>query len=401
MVSETKIEWATKVWNPVTGCTKISPGCDNCYAERMAKRLAGRVGYPKDESFEVTFHSNRLVLPLKWRKPQRVFINSMGDIFHDDVENWMIDKIFGVILASNVLVNKPDHVFMVLTKRPERMRQYFTERQPVDLIKAWTKASDWITLNNLDVLFLDLVYSETCRDWDERGRNSNGSAHLPWGYIDKLWPLPNLLLGVTAENQEQAEKRIPVLLQIPAAVRFVSVEPMLSAIDLREWMADCGCVQCKRKYYTDLDELEYPENDNTKCPDCGGDIVSFSGYKKTLRPNWVICGGESGPGARPMHLDWVRSLRDQCQASGTPYFFKQWGGWEPVEQVDHGFLPDNEHRLASHMVIDLNGEDWSGAGGNEFIQPGWHMHRVGKKKAGRLLDGRTWDEIPGVTANGY
>lgn len=257
-MAKTKIEWAEAVWNPITGCTPVSEGCQNCYARRMSKRLAGRCGYPKDDPFKVTLHPERLEEPLQWKKPRRVFVCSMGDIFHPDVQPIWLAMIF------NVIREYPQHTFMVLTKRPEIALEH--------------------THNTM---------------------------------LSPYFGLSNLYLGVTAENQEQANKRIPVLLQIPAAIRFVSVEPMLGPVDLdmiaQEHKGIPGCIDALRGVFWPAlgdPDLEYDQR-ITDLP----------------RINWVICGGETGPGARPMHPAWVRSLRDQCVDSVTPFFFKSWGEW--------------------------------------------------------------------------
>jgi protein gp37 len=312
-MNKTKIEWADATWNPITGCTKISPGCQNCYAERMAKRLAGRCGYPADEPFKVTLHPDRLDQPLKWKKPRTVLVSFMGDLFHEDApDKYIID-------CLSIMAEAWQHTFIILTKRPARMK---------DIIAHETVAND--------------VWLQT-----SRGVNAEPSP----------WPLPNIWLGVTAENQEQADKRIPILLQIPAVVRFVSVEPMLGPVDLTQ--IDIG--------------------GNVWINSLTGDCKSYHPYggmwKITESKNkldWVICGGETGPGARPMHPDWVRGLRDQCQASGTPFFFKQHGEW-------------------SHDSQDAQKEDAT----RVHIWPdGSYSWKVGKKKAGRLLDGREWSEFP-------
>jgi protein gp37 len=237
----TRIEWADRVWNPVTGCTPVSAGCDNCYARRMAQRLRGRFGYPWDEPFMPTSHPERLEEPLRWRKPARVFTCSMGDLFHSDVTNGMIRAVW------QAMTNAQQHTFMVLTKRPERMLHWL------------------VTPGGSD-------------------------------------PIPNVWIGVSVEDQATADKRIPFLLQTPAAVRFVSVEPMLGPVDLRYLQ---------------------PGDPPTE-------IDALAGTHGLLRPHrgscpgldWVICGGETGPGARQMHPEWARSLRDQCQAAGVPLFVK-------------------------------------------------------------------------------
>ena len=247
-------KWWDESWNPTTGCNNdiISSGCANCYARRMATRLRGRYGYPADDPFRVTFHPDRLEQPLKWKKPRRIFACSMGDLFHNDVQFEQIDAVIRVIAKAR------QHTFMILTKRPGRMAEYFMHL----------------------AYMLQIV----------------GYSHLP---------LPNLYLGVTAENQQRADERIPLLLQIPAAVQFVSVEPMLEPMSFR-WMA------------------AWPENEKYKAmnPYNDGKTNHLDGLR---RLDWVICGAETGPGARPMDLEWARDLRDQCKAASVPFFFKKAG----------------------------------------------------------------------------
>jgi protein gp37 len=271
VVEYTGIEWTDRTWNPVTGCTKVSPGCEHCYAERIARRFTGSPAFP--DGFAVTLHPERLGAPLRWRGSCRVFVNSMSDLFHPQVPSEFIARVFAVMAAT------PWHTYQVLTKRPARMRALLTQPAPV----------------------------------------SEGVG----------WPLPNVHLGVSAEDQKRAQLRIPVLLRTPAVLRFLSAEPLLGPLVLhRRWLARDG---------------------------------SSGGI------GWVIVGGESGPGARPMRPEWARSLRDQCQAAGVAFFFKQWGEWAPTPS------PAAEPELAVPMV------------------------RVGRKAAGRLLDGRIWEEFPEVT----
>ena len=239
-MSKSKIEWTDVTWNPVTGCTKISPGCANCYAERMSKRLAGRCGYPKDNPFAVTLHPDKLSEPLRWKKPRRVFVCSMGDLFHEDVPAWFIDDVIDICDRVS------QHTFLILTKRIERAYGYFDSTS--NRVEAFEKAGCW--------------------------------------------------LGVTAENQEQADKRIPILRQIPAAVRFVSVEPMLGPVDMTQAMYG-------------------PE---PKGMNWFGFTDGF-GYEAHI--HWIICGSESGPGARPAEMRWARDLKDQCQGAAVPFFLKQ------------------------------------------------------------------------------
>lgn len=298
-MGKSKIEWTDRTWNPVTGCTKVSAGCANCYAERMTKRF-----YPGKNFNEIVLHEDRLNQPLRWRKPSKVFVCSMSDLFHDDVPGKFI------IDTLSVMAEASKHTFLLLTKRPEQMK---------DVMNHCTVAND--------------VWLQT---------TTGVSAEPP------IWPLPNVWLGVTAENQEQADKRIPILLQTPAAKRFVSVEPMLGPVDLGKWLP-----------------IEWSEIGETW-------IEAFPGkHCYDTKLHWVICGGESGPGARPMHPDWARSLRDQCTAAGVPFLFKQWGEFAPFT-----YDPRDPGRVL-------------------FANP--HMFRIGKKAAGRLLDGKLWDQYPGET----
>ena len=273
----TKIEWTERTWNPVTGCTKVSPGCDHCYAEGIARRFAGSKAFPN--GFDVTLHPERLDAPLRWRKPSRVFVNSMSDLFHADIPGEFVARVFATMAAT------PQHTYQVLTKRHSRMR--------------FLLGNDGQTL---------LEYAD-----DEAAAQA---------LYDAGWPLPNVHLGVSVEDQRWADIRIPALLDTPAAVRFLSCEPLLGPVDLKPWMVFSETTLSM--------ELQH-------------------------RLQWVIVGGESGPGARPMHPSWARDLRDQCQRTGVAFFFKQWGEWAPT---------------------------------------GEEIQRMGKKAAGRELDGRTWDEYP-------
>jgi len=269
MSDKTKIEWCDASWNPVTGCSKVSEGCQNCYAERMAWRFySGSDKYTSRSShFKVQCHIERLDIPIGWRKPRKIFVCSMGDLFHEAVPAAFIAEVFGVMACATVDCGKrheheeecwqgPPHTFLVPTKRPERMLRFFREE-----------------------------LSREMEHWQ-------GDAPLSVA-LDVGWPLQNVWLGVSVENQAKAAERIPLLLQAPAAVRFVSVEPMLGPVDLSPWLCD--------------HEWEH-------------------GTPGGL--NWVICGGETGPGARPMDPAWARSLRDQCQlaGAGVPFFFKQLSG---------------------------------------------------------------------------
>lgn len=290
----TAIEWTDITWNPVTGCTKVSPGCANCYAEKMATRLRGRFGYPADEPFRVTLHPDRLDEPLRWRKPRRVFVCSMSDLFHEDVPDEFVWDVLDAMYGAD------RHTYQVLTKRPKRMRE---------LVDEWHGA---------------------VRDYD-------GAAHI--------W------LGVSAEDQQRADERIPILLDTPAAVRFVSAEPLLGPLTLRaDWLPPNIVRAMKHEHDTGR---------------------SWEDDHATI--NWLIVGGESGHNARPMHPDWARSIRDQCQAAGVPFFFKQWGEWCSQDGCPH---LDDAHYGKPRVVHN-----------HSFV-------RCGKKAAGRLLDGKEWSEFP-------
>ncbi len=248
MADKTKIEWADASWSPITGCSPVSAGCQNCYAQRMARRLAGRFGYPETPNhFDVTFHQDRLVQPLKWKKPRRIFVSSMGDLFHEDVEwNWQY-KIFEMIMMWN------HHTFMVLTKRPDMMQ--------------------------------------------ERLKTIN--FHLDRNYTGQLHPFKNLWLGATVEHPDYLW-RIDELLKIPAAVRFVSVEPMLSEIDLRGHLYG----------YCPTHDFHSGFCDHSRCPD-------------VQRISLIIAGPETGPNARWCSPEWMLGLYDQCKAAGVPFFDKR------------------------------------------------------------------------------
>jgi len=239
MSLNTKIEWTDATWNPIRGCTKISPGCAHCYAETFAERFRGVPGHPYEQGFDLRLMPEKLEEPLRWKTAKMVFVNSMSDLFHEGVEEEYIERVCRVMVEAN------RHTYQVLTKRSERMR--------------------------------DLL----------RGR---------LGFVAEQ---PHIWLGVSVENRRHGLPRISHLRETPAGLRMLSVEPLLEGLG-------------------------------------GLDLAGIG---------WVILGGESGHGARPLDPDWVRSVRDQCRSAGVPFFFKQWGG-------------------------------------------------VRKKAAGRELDGRTHDEVP-------
>ena len=329
MADQTKIEWTDATWNPITGCTLVDDGCHNCYAAATRlKNHPSRHGLARKNAAgvakftgEVRLNEQWLAQPLGWRKPRMVFACAHGDLFHESVPDDWIDLVFAVMALAS------QHTFQVLTKRPERAREY------------------------LDAMIGD---EDRCRAVIEASRKT-GALLGDMPYLrDRLvnLPLPNVWLGTSISDQPSADARIPALLEAPAAVRFVSAEPLLAPIYLL-------------MFWKPLVE-------------------------KGL--DWIIVGGESGRNARPMHPNWSRSLRDQCQAAGVAFFFKQWGEWAPISHVQH-------------LGDDLDGcayGEWHDGGGDWILScmcregdPDMPMLRTGKKAAGRLLDGREWNEVPG------
>lgn len=355
MGDRTRIEWTDATWNPVTGCTHVSEGCRNCCAERMAAtRLAHTEAYAGtariNENGEprwtgkVNLLHDRLTQPLRWRRPRRIFVNAMSDLFHEEVPDEFIDQVFAVMALS------PDHTFQVLTKRPQRMRKYLSSGH-LPLWKRWG-----MTAVDMDV---------------------DAGLWIPtFRGVDPLpWPLPNVWLGVSVEDQPTANERIPLLLQTPAAVRWVSAEPLLGPVDLVPWLF----VPDPHGAPADL----IPRNRTTFDPSL----------------DWVIVGGESGPGARPMHPDWVRSIRDQCVEAGVAFNFKQWGEYLPYEFLEHSppyyMTPDGRlHDGHDLNMLDPETGD-AGVGWMHDYESDCSFRRVGKKAAGRMLDGVVWDEYPG------
>lgn len=244
---KTKIDWCDATWNPITGCTPCSPGCDHCYAKRMAERFPQTHGYRLGGDIDelapvpfstVAFHPDRLDQPLHWRSPRRIFVCSMGDLFHADVRTEWIGAVFRIVALC------PQHTFMVLTKRPGAMRLRMTS---------------WI------------------------GAHFGVCPERPMG---TAMPLPNLWLGVTVCNQQEADAKLPMLMDTPTALRFVSIEPMLEELGISQFLP--RPVRC--------------------------------GTRPTL--DWVICGGETGPGARKMRWEWANEIWHKCRDAGVPFFYK-------------------------------------------------------------------------------
>lgn len=304
----TKIEWTERTWNPTVGCTAVSPGCDRCYAAAVAHRgltEAHRGLTRKAEgglvewTGEVRCLPERLGVPLAVRKPTMWFVDSMSDLFHPRVKSMFVAQVWATMART------PQHTYQVLTKRTARAEALLNN----EVMRAYVED-----------------FAKRC---------------------DIPWPLPNVWLGTSIESDDYLW-RADALRRTPAAVRFLSIEPML------------------------------------------GPLLSLTAYDLD-GIDWVIVGGESGPGARPMHPDWVRDIRDLCVTSETPFFFKQWGAWGPVPAstpasssvLGHGFFCADQRWLGA-----------TGARATTLPETGEFVARVGKARAGRELDGRTWDEMP-------
>lgn len=342
MADHTGIEWTDATWNPVVGCSLVSPGCTNCYAMGQAARIVRcSEGLGRATTYDGTVETVKgkpvwtgkvalaseatLTQPLRWTKPRRIFVNSMGDLFHEDVPDAWIDRVFAVMALA------PQHTFQILTKRSARMRDYLSGPNACARVDDLTFEGD--------------EWPELSKHFDEAGAIANMTWFAHRGFLRNVW------LGVSAEDQRRADERTPDLLATPAAIRFVSAEPLLGPIDFQSR------------------PLHVPDHDS------GGHVPAL------LHIDWVIVGGESGPNARPMHPDWARSIRDQCAAAGTAFFFKQHGEWIGVpdlRQLQGGGGPG--FGVFDHMPHDMDAE----------------AVRVGKARAGRLLDGVTHDAMPEV-----
>jgi protein gp37 len=321
MADGTHIEWTDATWNIINGCTVLSPGCTNCYAMRLAgtrlRHHPSREGLTQESNAgpvwngQVRLYEPLLHQPRRWTRPRMIFVCAHGDLGHPGVDDRMLDSVFAAMLEA------PQHIYQILTKRPERFTAYFA-------------------------------------DLPRRQREMECHAGMDW-----LMEIPaNWWFGISAEDQKRYDQRWPVLAQLPAQVRWISAEPLLGHIDI---------------------------------------------LAHATQPNWVVAGGESGPGARPMHPDWARSLRDQCAAVGVAFLFKQWGSWAPHEAVanEHGgvdIVPpvsfrsvDRWRRWESFSTSRAARDDESIG---EFLAPGALAVPMSKKDAGRLLDGAQHDGMP-------
>jgi protein gp37 len=395
------ISWTDETWNPVVGCSIVSPACTNCYAMAAAHGIQAKNAGSRRKAMETgakvpaethylgttkvvngkPVWTGKLVMapdhivtaPLRWKRPRRIFVNSMSDLFHEDMPDEWIDEVFAVMALS------PQHTFQVLTKRPERMQAYL--------------CGDWAARARQHVEDLTLpTFSKATADTQDRLRRytSPGFPH----------PMENVWLGVTAEDQARADERIPHLLATPAAVRFVSAEPLLGPLDLYNGAADprLGGHSGTKTFIGDW----WEPGDDLRGPSRHG-------------LDWVIVGGESGPGARPMHPDWVRSLRGQCEAAEVAFHFKQWGDWAPICNLADGeadtlyrsnrVADDHEDQLALDEIygrtckVPVEHLGYGGAKGLDAFfavegKGGMTFFKLGKARAGRTLDGRIHDAFP-------
>ncbi len=303
----TKIEWTNKSWNPVRGCRRVSPGCENCYAERVAIRQSNPGGayeglvksHPGGPRWtgDVRTVPEKLREPIGWRKPQRVFVNSMSDLFHEDVDPEFVAAVFGVMAAAD------HHMYQVLTKRPVRMRTWF---EWLDRVSAPLGASERQLAAANDYRIDPTRHAMYCVDAAERiGALTTDLASAT--RASAPWPLYNLWLGVSCEDQQRADERIPALLQCPADVRFVSAEPLLGPIDLEH-------VQWPKRHKVDVLRGGFWE-----------DGVGFTQHSDMNTLDWIIVGGESGPNARRFKTEWGRAIVKQCEQSSVACFVKQLG----------------------------------------------------------------------------
>lgn len=478
MSDNTGIEWADSSWSPVTGCDRTSPGCDHCYALTMAKRLKamGSAKYQTDgdprtsgPGFAVAMHDASLLLPLRWRKPRKIFVNSMSDLFHSAISDEFIAKVFAVMAAA------PQHQFQILTKRHARMRSLLNSPDFGAMVwRAFCDADEW-----------GFGKAVRIQDWE-------AAAPLldPCGISAPMRPIPWVHLGVSVENDKWARIRVPALLDTPAAVRWISAEPLLGPLDLTPWMPPISPVSVAQAPRTWAEwtwpewvpaevraqiqgfwsedwgrgpqawirsmheqgapafgsTATLPDGFATNAPRTTGRFVfawnnigrlvrddgSFAytsfdprGRARHQQIGWVVAGGESGPGARAMHPDWARSLRDQCQAADVPYLFKQWGDWGPAPFVvrvcdpavgwtgTDAELAEAKRQAEAVGATHVHTGHWTEEGGerryfvHEIGHKPWSLERVGLPEGSGMEPIRRWVKkrdgraLDGVEHNGY
>lgn len=366
MSDKSKIEWTDATWNPIRAghpespelwpmgwhCEHVSEACRNCYAEAMNKRLGTGLEYKPGNRGAVGHYLNdkTLIAPLHWKRPRRIFVCSTTDLFGDWVKDEWLDRMFAVMALA------PQHTFQVLTKRPARMREYFAGFEGRGgLIEA------------IAGFYVDEPARAGKWPFDKDRAIAVGLAG---------WPLPNVWLGVTAEDQKTANERILELLASPAAVRFVSIEPVLGPVNLLALTCSGDGEMDALNPRLWVEEIEQWRGSSETWEE---DFLEWYGFSTLpsgqIHPvlDLVIAGGESGQHARPSHPDWFRSLRDQCAAAAAPFFMKQWGEWLHNDQL--GWWPYGDEAI-------------------ERCRSEGNFFRVGKRAAGRLLDGVEHSEFP-------
>lgn len=415
MADKTGIEWTDATWNPIVGCSIVSKGCTNCYAMQVAHRMEAIADAKWDGTVPHQYRAltqpskagpvwtgrvniapdHILTQPLRWTRPRRIFVNSMSDLFHENVSDEWIDKIFAIMALT------PQHTYQILTKRPERMAEYCRE---------YTREN-----RGINRFFKDLLFPLMKRSGESTGmqhaRTDDAILKVydknPWGVINHIdgsteyKPLKNVWLGASVEDQETANERIPLLLNTPAAVRFISCEPLLDSVDLENIEpsgTDGGLSALTpitwQQHYDDCwkgtgKTEEESLDDFFDWYDL--DAIPAGNMVNTI--DWVIVGGESGKNARPMHPDWVRDIRDQCAAAGVPFFFKQWGEWAPGEcekgyslrTLQTAYIFNDEwqfDRITPKEADTLHRDD----------EPA--LYRFGKRNVYNCLDGIYHDAYP-------
>jgi protein gp37 len=312
-MADSEIQWCDKVWNPVRGCRRVSPGCEHCYAERQAHRFSG-VGQPYEGLTKLTkrgpvwtgvarFVPEMLDAPLRWKRPARIFVNSMSDLFHSDLTNEQIAAVFGIMGGCQ------RHTFQILTKRPERMKSWF----------------DWIASKAGDMEFgllhdacgqLSHIIDPGDHDIDAAPTRFDEAMEELMGV---RWPLPNVWLGVSAEDQEAFDARIEHLMACPAAIQFLSLEPLLGPINIERFLYRAS----RFDYIWNNAPMSHDDHNERQ---------------------WVIVGGESGPGSRPCDIAWIESIVEQCRTAGTKVFVKQLGARPYDSNYQHGVYAPHDRR---------------------------------------------------------
>lgn len=394
-----KIEWTDKTWNPIVGCKKVSDGCRNCYAMYVADRqdkqmhqekYAGLVtvlnNKERNWNGEVKFVWEDLFKPLFWKKPCKIFVNSMSDLFYEKLTVEQIACIFAVFILA------PQHQYMVLTKRAKRMSEILNSKEFVDKLHyvlqyvKWWYGTEIAARKNPALKKYPWSENEKILEFIRKYYDENKSFNgldgpekvMSYGELKGMLPLPNVFLGVSVEDQKAADERIQWLLATPAHTRFLSCEPLLGPLDLGHVKYGNIYVDCMKKI-----NVQCWNESQTACK------------VHTAKIDWVIVGGESGRYARPMNREWALKLRDACISNNVPFFFKQWGEWVSldyleVDAVDSTFFYENPKRDLIHVIPNKR---------NPKLVHNWEEPlnisvKVGKKKAGRSLSGEYYNQFP-------